>query len=134
MADTVRISTGQMEEGGILNLIESMMQDCCILNHIREDDPFGSTVDYWEDGATFQAAIIKDSTTEATVAERQGIKEIFTVVTRKGFPLEYHDVFRRLSDQQLFRVTSNRKDSEAPQASTVGIAKVTAEKWVLTNA
>ena len=117
-----------------MNLIESMMENCCILNHIREDDPYGSSVDYWADGATFQAAIIKNNTTEATIAERQGVKEIFTVVTRKGFTLEYHDVFRRLSDQQLFRVTSNSKDSEAPNASTVRIAKVTAEKWVMTDA
>lgn len=123
-----------MEEGGILSLIESMMEECRILNHIREDDPYGSSVDYWSDGATFDATIIKNSTTEATIAERQGIKEIFTVVTKKGFPLDFHDVFRRLSDDQIFRVTSVTKDSEAPEASTVKISKVTAEKWVLPDA
>lgn len=111
-----------------------MMEKCRILNHIREDDQYGSSVDYWSDGATFDATILKDATTEAVIAERQGIKEIFTVVTRKGFKLDYHDVFRRLSDDQIFRVTSEPKDSEAPEASTVKIAKVTAEKWVLPDA
>ena len=109
-----------------------MMEKCRILNHIREDDPYGSSTDTWQDGATFDAAIIKDSTTEAIVAEKQGITEIFTVVVKTGFVLDYHDVFRRLSDGQIFRVTSNVKDSEAPEASSVKIAKVTAEKWVLT--
>ena len=115
-------------------LLDSMMEECRILNHIREDDPYGSTVDYWSEGAKFDATIIKNSTTEATIAERQGIKEIFTIVTRKGFALDYHDVFKRLSDDQIFRVTSPTKDSEAPEASTVKIAKVTAEKWVLPDA
>lgn len=123
-----------MEEGGILSLLDSMMEQCRILNHIREDDPYGSSVDYWADGATFDATIIKNSSPEVMVAEKQGISEIFTVVTRKGFQLDYHDVFRRLSDGQVFRVTSNVTDSEAPEASTIKIAKVTAEKWVLPNA
>jgi len=117
-----------------LSLLDSMMEKCCILNHIREDDPYGSTVDYWSDGASFDATIIKNSSTEAVIAEKQGVTETFTVVTRKSFLLEYHDVFRRLSDGQIFRVTSNAKDSEAPEASTVKITKVTAEKWVLPDA
>ena len=117
-----------------MRLIDSMMDKCCIVNHIRQDDPYGSSTDVWSDGATFEAAIIKDSTTEATIAERQGVAEIFTVVVRKGMQLAYHDVFKRLSDGQIFRVTSNVKDSEAPEASSVRIAKVTAEKWVLPNA
>ena len=122
-----------MEEGGVLTLIEQMMEECCILNHIREDDPYGSSTDTWQDGSKFRASIIKNSTTEATIAEKQGISEIFTVVHYKSFSLDYHDVFRRLSDGQIFRVTSNTKDSTAPEASTVKIAKVTAEKWVLPN-
>ena len=117
-----------------MTLIEGMMEKCNILNHIRADDVYGSYTDTWSDGASFDAAIIKDSTTQAIIAEKQGITEIFTVVTKKTFPLSYHDVFKRASDNQIFRVTSNAKDSEAPNASTVKIAKVTAEKWVLPNA
>lgn len=117
-----------------MNMIFEIMHRCQILNHSRVDDLFGSTVDSWTEGATFDAAIIKNSTTEATIAEKQGITEIFTVVTRKGFPLAYHDVFKRLSDNAIFRVTSESTDSEAPVRSTVKIAKVTAERWTLPNA
>lgn len=114
-----------------MSLLGEMMEPCRIMNRIRQDDPYGSWTDTWSEGARFDASIIKNSTTEATVAERQGIKEIFTVVTRKGFPLEYHDVFKRLSDGAIFRVTSDSRDSEAPARSTVQIAKVTAERWEL---
>ena len=117
-----------------MNLLFSMMEQCKIMNHIREDDAYGSSNDTWAEGSAFDAAIIKNNTTEATIAERQGISEIFTIVTHKDFLLDYHDVFKRVSDGQIFRVTSNAKDSDAPDASTVKIAKVTAEKWVLPNA
>lgn len=115
-------------------LLDSMMDECRIMNHIRTDDAYGSSVDTWTEGSKFLATIIKDSTTEAIVAEKQGITEIFTVVIRKGFKLDFHDVFKRLSDGQIFRVTSNVTDSEAPDISTVKIAKVTAEKWVIPSA
>lgn len=115
-----------------MSLLDSMMEKCAIMNHIRLDDPYGSSTDTWSQGATFDATIIKNSTTEALIAEQQGVSELFTVVVYKGFALDYHDVFKRLSDGQIFRVTSNVKDSEAPEVSSVQIAKVTAEKWVLT--
>lgn len=117
-----------------MSLLDSMMEKCVILNHARVDDAYGSSVDTWTDGSEFDATIIKNSTTEAVIAEKQGITEVFTVVTKKSFLLDYHDVFRRVSDGQIFRVTSMAKDSEAPEASTVKIAKATAEKWVLPNA
>lgn len=101
------------------------------MNRIRVDDDFGGYSETWTEGASFKAAIIKNSTTEAQIAEKQGITELFTVVVKKGFSLSFHDVFKRVSDGAIFRVTSNVKDSEAPDASSVKIAKVTAEKWVL---
>lgn len=131
MAGCVRKSVEPVEEGDILSLIDSMMEKCRILNKIREDDPYGSETITWQEGTSFDASILKDSTTEAIVAEKQGISEIFTVVVKKGFSLSYNDYFRRVSDGQVFRVTSNVKDSEAPEKSTVRIAKVTAEKAVL---
>lgn len=114
-----------------MNLLESMMEPCVLLNHIRTDDPYGGYTETWQDGETFNATIIKNSTTEAQIAEKQGITELFTVVVKKSFGLEFHDVFRRVSDGEIFRVTSRQIDSEAPAASSVSIGKVTAERWVL---
>lgn len=115
----------------LLNLIESMMEDCVFLNKVKVDDPVGGYKDDYQDGITFKAAVIKNSTTEAQIAEKSGITEIFTIVTYKEMELEYHDVLRRVSDGAIFRVTSRTLDSKAPAASTVQIAKVTAERWVL---
>ena len=114
-----------------MSLLSSMAEPCKILNHVRTDDIYGGYREEWTDGATFEAVIVKNSSTEAQIAEKQGVNELFTVVVKKGFALDFHDVFRRIADGAVFRVTSNAKDSEAPGASTVQIAKVTAEKWVI---
>ena len=117
-----------------MNLLESMMDSCTILDRVTSSDGVLGLVSAWQDGATFKATIIKDNTTEAHIAEQQGIKQIYTVVTQNGFGLLYHAVFRRDSDGQIFRVTSEQRDSEAPEASTIKIGKVTAERWVLPDA
>ena len=65
------------------------------------------------------------------LAEQQGVSEQYSVVVRSGVPLDFHDVFKRLRDGATFRVTGYARDSEAPAASTVQIAKVTAERWVI---
>ena len=114
-----------------MSLIESMMEDFCYKNHVRTDDQYGGYLEAWTDGSTFKAAVIKNSTTEAQIAERSGIDEIFTIVTKKTVMLDFHDVVKRKSDNTIFRVTSRAVDSAAPAASTVPIVKVTAEKWVL---
>ena len=114
-----------------MNLLTQMMEDCVILNHVRSDDDFGGYTDAWTDGAKFKAAIAKNGSPEVLVAEQQGITEQFTVVVNHGFSLDYHDVFRRLSDSAIFRVTSKTTDSTAHPASTVKISTVTAERWVL---
>ena len=114
-----------------MSLLTQMMEDCRILNHVRTDDDFGGYSDTWDEGAKFKAAIAKNNSPEVLIAEQQGVSEQFTVVVEQDFVLDYHDVFKRLSDNAIFRVTSRTQDSTAHPASTVKIAKVTAERWVL---
>ena len=117
-----------------MSLIYEMMEDCKTMNFARTDDEYGGYTRTWTEGASFKATIIKNTTVEAQIAEKQGIKELFTVVVEKGFMLDYGDVFKRVSDGETFRVTSRAKDSEAPARSTVKIAKVTSEKVDLNDA
>lgn len=114
-----------------MSLLTQMMDECRILNHVRTDDDFGGYTDTWTDGARFMAAIAKNSSPEVMVAEQQGLSEQYTVVVNDSFTLDYHDVFKRAKDNAIFRVTSRTVDSTAHPASTVRIAKVTAERWEL---
>jgi len=114
-----------------MTLLDSMMEPCVMLDKVTASDGVFGFTSAWRDGARFMAAVIKNSETQVLLAEKHGVTELFSVVTEKGFRLGFHDVFRRESDGEVFRVTGNTKDSEAPDASTVKIGKVTAERWVL---
>lgn len=115
-----------------MSLIDVMMEDCTMLDKRTVSDGLGGFTTEWVEGADFTAAVVKDSTMEARVAEKQGVTELYTVTVGKGLALQYHDVFRRQSDGAVFRVTSNVVDSETPAVATFQIGQVTAERWELT--
>jgi len=114
-----------------MSLIDTMKTQCTMIDKRTVPDGQGGTSPAWVDGATFEAAIIKDSSMQARVAEKQGVTEVYTVTTGKNVQLDFHDVFRRDSDGAIFRVTSNITDSKTPKAATFQFGQVTAEKWVL---
>ena len=115
-----------------MSLLDTMKEPCVMLDKATVSDGMGGFIVTWNEGAAFEAIIRKDSTPEVRVAEQQGVNEMFTVIVNKTLPLQYHDVFKRLSDNAIFRLTSNTLDSAAPEHSTVPIAKATAERWRLT--
>lgn len=93
-------------------------------------DGQGGVIENYTEGEKFDALIEANTSTEAQIAGKKDARGIYTVVFQKGIPLRYHTVFRRDSDGATFQVTSpDPKDSEAPEVSTVQIAKVTAERW-----
>lgn len=114
-------------------LIENMMTPCVLVEKKREPDGEGGFYTAWTEGTQFDAAITLDSTMQARIAEKDGVTSIFTVTTRRTAALEYHDVFKRISDGAIFRVTSNGTDKQSPRVSTLDIAQVTAERWELTT-
>lgn len=114
-------------------LIESMMTPCVLVEKKREPDGEGGFYTAWTDGAQFDAAITLDQSLQARIAEKDGVTSVYTVTTRKRAVLDYHDVFRRLSDGAVFRVTSNGTDKQSPGVSTLDIAQASAERWELTT-
>lgn len=114
-------------------LFESMMVPCIRMEPKRSPDGSGGHTTTWEDGATFKAAIVRDTSTEARIAEAAGTVEHFTVTTSRAVTLKYHDVFRRLSDGKTFRITSGNTEKCAPACSRLDIAQATAEAWRLTK-
>lgn len=117
-----------------MNLLESMMSACVMMDRTTVKDGMGGFIYSWVDGAEFKAYVRKESAPEITVAEQTGAKEMFTVVVPMTVTLVYHDVFKRLSDGAIFRLTSNTKDGETSKtASTpVQVARANCERWELT--
>lgn len=114
-----------------MGLMNEWAEDCILLEKTRVSDGEGGWDTRWVDGMQFQAAITHDNTIEGRVAESQGTSSTYTVTTEKTMPLEYHDVFRRLRDGQVFRVKSNGDDERTPSSATFQVSQVSAEEWIL---
>lgn len=112
-------------------LIDAFKTDCVMMDKRSVPDGIGGFTYEWTEGAQFIAAIVKDNTLEARVAEKEGVTEVYTVTVGKDLPLGYHDVFKRLSDGAVFRVTSNVTDSKTPGVASFQFGQVTAERWEL---
>lgn len=112
-------------------LLEEAKDDCIILDKRTSLDGEGSKVTEWVEGAPFRAAIVFNTSIEARLAEKQGVTSLYTVTISKNDMLEYHEVFRRLKDGKIFRVTSDGDDSFTPDSATLDMRQVTAEEWIL---
>lgn len=114
-----------------MSLLSDAMERCAFQNKAVSPDEYGGYVTTWTDGAEFDAAIVFDTSIEARVADKQGVTSLYTVTTGRGLTLEYHDVFKRLSDGKIFRVTSDGDDKYSPKSSALNMRQVTAEEWAL---
>lgn len=114
-----------------MSLFENAMTDVVMLEKRRESDGEGGFITSWTEGAIFKAAITFNTSMEARTAEKQGVTSLYTVTTHKSASLEYHDVFKRLSDGKVFRVTSDGDDNFTPPTATLNMRQVTAEEWAL---
>lgn len=113
-----------------MSLILDAMTRCVFLERSRRPDGVGGYYVAWTEGAEFDAAITFDSSIEARTAEKNGVSSLYTVTTAIGNLLEYHDVFRRLSDGKIFRVTSDGDDRRTPAVATFALSQVSAEEWL----
>ena len=113
-------------------LMNDFVEKCVIMQKTRTPDGEGGWTVAWTDGMEFYAAIVRDSTIQARVAESEGMKAVYTVTTEKANPLDFHDVFRRVSDGQYFRVTEDGTDRMTPQSASFQVSQVAAEEWQLT--
>lgn len=117
-----------------MSLLQDAMDKCVLLNYTSTPDGYGGRIDTWvESEYQFYAAIVFNSSIEARRAEREGVTSLYTVTTGKEVTLQYHDVFRRLRDSKIFRVTSDGDDQYTPASASLNMRNVTAEEWSVPN-
>lgn len=116
-----------------MSLLDLAMEDCVMMDKTTAPDGYGGFIPSWTDGAPFQAAVVFDSSMAARVASVQGVTDLYTVTTRKNTVLNYHDVFRRVRDGKIFRVTTDGDDKATPPTATLDMRVVNAEEWEPTS-
>lgn len=120
-----------MEKDAGMSLIENFKVPCVLMERSRVSDDEGGWTTGWVEGPEFQAAIVRNSSLTARIAEKEGLTNVYTVTTSVNAALEFHDVFKRVSDGQVFRVTSNGDDVQTPEQATFQFQQVSAEEWTL---
>ena len=116
-----------------MSLLSEAMENCIMLDKRTTADGYGGYITSWVEGAEFQVAIVLDNSIEARLAEQQGVTALYTITTKKAVNLQYHDVFKRLSDGKIFRITSDGDDKKTPNSANLNMRQVSAEEWVLTD-
>ena len=113
-----------------MSLFKRMMVQCVFMVPERTPDGSGGFKTKWAEGEPLEAAIVRDSSAEAKIADASGTVEKYTVTVSRSVHLEYYAVIKRVSDGKIFRITSD--SVKAPDCTALDIAQATAEGWDLT--
>jgi hypothetical protein len=89
-------------------------------------DGFGGTVRRWIDGDLIYVGYILNQSMEARVAEAQGIRSVYTIISHLNSELENTSVIRRIKDNAFYRITSDF--NETPDIADVKFKQASAEK------
>lgn len=116
-----------------MSLLDVMTTKCQMLDKTTADDGIGGYTKQWVNGAAFDAAISLDDSVQAQTAMAAGVKGVYTVTTKRAINLQFHDVFRRLADGKIFRVTTDGDDKKTPPTAGLDMRSVRCEEWVLPN-
>lgn len=66
-----------------MSLINEFLQDCILMDKKRTSDGEGGFITEWVEGAKIQAAIVRDTSMSARVAEKEGVTATYTITTAK---------------------------------------------------
>ena len=111
-----------------MSLLSDAMEECVFMDKTTTQDGYGSVIPVWSEGASFYAAIVFDTSIEARRADKEGVTSLYTVTTGRDLVLEYHNIFKRIRDGKLFRVTSDGDDKATPHSTSLDMRQVTAEE------
>lgn len=97
------------------------------IDKVSRPDGEGGIINGYQEGAEFKGVLNIDSSTEAKIAEKQGVASFYTLMVNENIALEYGDVFKRKSDGQTFKITSNKGDGLPPSMSSIRMITYQAE-------
>lgn len=114
-------------------LLYAFYDECVLMIPERNPDGSGGYVTTWKEGERIHAAIVRDTSSEARIAEAAGTVEMYTVTTTRNVHLPYHAVIKRVRDGKTFRITSDNAEAKTPSVASLDMAQTAAEAWRLTT-
>ena len=116
-----------------MSLVDKAMEETIIMDKTTVQDEYGSYKTVYVEGAHINVAYSFDSSTQARIAEQEGVTNRYTLTTRRSINLQYHDVVKRVRDKKIFRVTSDGDDNMTPASASLDLRQVEAEEWEITS-
>lgn len=116
-----------------MSLLDDFARECVLMEKQRMPDGAGGYIVTWTEGARFKNYQALNTSTEAVIAERQGVSAIYSALVDKSVPIEYGDYFKDMSTSKTYRVTSDPEDKVAPKSASMPLKYFTAERKELTT-
>lgn len=115
-----------------MSLLDDFASTCVLMEKSRQPDGEGGWLPTeWKEGAEFQNYQAIDTSMEARIAEKQGVTSVYSALVDKSVPIEYGDYFKDKLTGNVYRVTSNPSEKQAPKSSTFLLKYFTAERTEL---
>lgn len=114
-----------------MSLIDCMSVPCVFMIPTKTPDGSGGWITDWAEGESLSAAIVRDTSMEARIAEAAGTVNVYTVTVPRSVRLPFHAVIKRLTDGKTFRITSDNEEKKTPNCTALDMAQSTAEEWRL---
>lgn len=111
-----------------MSLLQEALKECVYINTAIVPDGRGSSITTYTEGSPFFAAFELQNSLNEAVAMAQGVKGIYRVTVSRDVRLEFHQIFKRLEDNKLFRVES-KDDSNTPKSTALDMRVVRADEW-----
>lgn len=112
-----------------MSLLSEAYEAAIIYDKVTTSDGRGGVITTYTEGASIDVAFSFDTSTEARIAEQDGVSNRYTLTTRKSVNLQYHDIIKRERDGKVFRVTSDGDDNYTPASAGLNMRQVEAEEW-----
>lgn len=116
-----------------MGLVDNAMEKSYIMDKITTPDGYGGVKTSYKEGAEIKVAYSLDTSTQARVAQQEGVNNRFTLTTRKSVLLRFPDIVKRARDGKYFRVTSDGDDNMTPNTAGIDLRQVEAEEWEFTQ-
>lgn len=116
-----------------MSLLSDAMENFQMMDKTTVDDGYGGFKPVWVPGAEFKAAVVYDDSIAAQQALSEGVTGVYTVTTGRNINLQFHDVFKRLSDGKIFRVKTDGDDKKTPRSAGLDMRQVRAEEWSIVD-
>lgn len=114
-----------------MSLLEEAFEPCKILDKHTAKDGYGGVITTYVEGADIDAAIVYDESLAARTASVQGVKDLYTITTKKSVVLQFHDVIKRVSDGKILQVTTDGKDNHTPESAALNMRVVRAQEFTI---